>query len=135
MRSDKSGHSQHRGACHCGAVTFEVQLPPDLIAYECNCSMCKYLGYLHVIVPDEDFRILSGADKLTSYQFNSGTADHLFCSICGIKNFYRPRSHPEDWSVSLRALDETTFKSIDKKMFDGRHWEESIDALHEQEHH
>jgi len=129
------GRSWHKGACHCGAVTFEVNLEPDLIVYECNCSMCKYLGYVHVLVSDEEFRISQGGEKLTSYRFNTKTADHLFCSICGVKNFYKPRSNPEGWSVSLRALDEAKFGSIDKREFDGEHWEENIDTLRQAERH
>src|SRR5207248_4961179 len=41
----------HRGGCHCGAVAFEVDAPARLTASECNCSICRMSGYLHLIVP------------------------------------------------------------------------------------
>ena len=41
----------HRGGCHCGAVAFEVEAPRRVTASECNCSICRMSGYLHLIVP------------------------------------------------------------------------------------
>jgi len=121
--------SWHRGGCHCGAVTFEVLLPHDLTIDECNCSMCSKAGFLHVIVPKSRFRLLSGEDKITDYQFNTKTAHHLFCSVCGVKSFYVPRSHPNGYSVNFRCLDRAEFGEIKIVPFDGRHWEEHIAEL------
>jgi hypothetical protein len=76
-----------------------------------------------VIVTKAQFKLLSGEDVLTTYQFNSGTARHLFCSVCGIKAFYVPRSHPDGYSVNARCLDEGTIESINVVPSDGRNWE------------
>ena len=46
----------------------------------CNCSMCEKVGFIHVIVPESRFRITAGEDRLTRYTFNTGVAQHLFCS-------------------------------------------------------
>jgi len=88
--------------------------------------MCSKTGYLHLIVPQSCFWLLSGADALTTYEFNTRTAKHLFCSVCGIKSFYVPRSHPEGFSVNARCLDEGTVESMQVTRFDGRHWEEAL---------
>jgi hypothetical protein len=80
------------GGCHCGAVRYEVLAPVAIEAVECNCSICRMTGYLHLIVPKERFRLLQGEDKLTTYAFNTGTAQHRFCAVCGIKSFYIPRT-------------------------------------------
>lgn len=111
------------GGCHCGAVRFEAELPGVVEAQDCNCSICARSGFVHVIVPESRFRLVSGADRLTTYTFNTGTARHLFCSICGIKSFYRPRSNPDGWSVNARCLDETEDLEIRIAPFDGRNWE------------
>ena len=51
----------HRGGCHCGAVAFEVDAPARLVVSECNCSICRMSGFLHLIVPRTRFRLLRGA--------------------------------------------------------------------------
>ena len=95
------------GGCHCGAVRFTAKLPaPPVPALDCNCSVCAMTRFLHIIVPHGDFTLERGAEALTSYRFGSGAAEHLFCSVCGVKSFYQPRSHPAAWSVNAHCLDE-----------------------------
>ena len=118
-----------KGSCHCGAVTFEVLAPDEVEVIDCNCSMCSRTGYLHLIVPKERFRLLSGKRKLATYQFNTNQAKHLFCSVCGIKSFYVPRSHPDGYSVNFRCLSADDFKSILTTEFDGKNWEENAGSL------
>lgn len=114
---------QHRGGCHCGKVRFEVLAPAQAEVSACNCSMCSKAGFLHLVVPADRFKLVSGADVLTQYQFNTGTAKHLFCSVCGIKSFYVPRSHPDGFSVNARCLDEGTFTISGVRETNGREWE------------
>ncbi len=114
----------HRGGCHCGRVRFEVQAPARVQVSECNCSICNMAGYLHLIVRAEQFELLSGGDVLTTYTFNTGTAKHLFCSVCGIKSFYVPRSHPDGFSVNARCLDPGTVAEMTVTSFNGQDWEE-----------
>jgi hypothetical protein len=111
------------GGCHCGQVRFEVAAFQTLRVSDCNCSICSKSGYLHLIVPKSDFKLLAGADALTSYQFNTSTARHLFCAVCGIKSFYIPRSHPNGYSVNARCLDEVEIADLTIVPFDGRDWE------------
>ena len=120
----------HRGGCHCGVVLFEVDAPAELEVYECNCSICTKTAFLHLIVPATRFRLLAGADALTTYSFNTGIAKHLHCRHCGVKSFYRPRSNPDGWSVNARCLDPGSLARLDIKPFDGRNWEQAGDLAH-----
>jgi hypothetical protein len=86
-------------------------------------------GHLHLFVSPSDFRLLSGADELQTYAFNTGVAQHHFCRHCGIKSFYVPRSHPEGFSVNANCLDAATVASISVTEFDGRNWEQNIGEL------
>ena len=113
----------HRGGCHCGKVRFEVQAPAQIEVGDCNCSMCSRTGYLHLMVPAARFKLVSGEDALTNYRFNTKTAKHYFCSHCGIKSFYVPRSHPDGFSVNARCLDEGTVTGKTYRKIDGRNWE------------
>ena len=94
---------------------------PPVPALDCNCSICSMTGFLHIIVPHEDFELVSGRDALTGYRFGSGAAEHLFCSRCGVKSFYQPRSHADAWSLNARCLDQPVALAIEP--FDGREWE------------
>jgi hypothetical protein len=78
-------------------------------------------GYLHIIVPHRDFTLECGAEALASYRFGTGAAEHLFCSRCGVKSFYQPRSHPDAWSVNAHCLGAEVELVVEQ--FDGRHWE------------
>jgi hypothetical protein len=117
------------GGCHCGAVRFEAEVPPGTRLLDCNCSMCAKTGYLHLIVPREAFRLLSGDADLVEYRFGTGAARHLFCRVCGIKSFYMPRSHPEGYSLNARALDGDDWQALPIDRFDGRDWEQARAAL------
>ena len=113
----------HRGGCHCGRVRFEVVAPARIEVDDCNCSLCSKTAYLHLIVPAERFKLLSGSEFLATYTFNTGTAKHLFCSVCGIKSFYVPRSHPDGFSVNVRCLDAGTVEAMTVTQVNGREWE------------
>lgn len=119
----------HTGGCHCGKVRFEVDAPARISATECNCSICRMAGYLHLLVPRAEFRLLQGEDALSTYTFNTGAAKHHFCRYCGVKSFYIPRSHPDGVSVNVRCLDEATIENIEVTPFDGRNWEQNVAKL------
>lgn len=106
------------GGCHCGRVRFEVAAAPGFEVLDCNCSICRMTGFLHLIVPASRFRLLSGADALVEYSFNTGTAKHRFCGYCGIKSFYVPRSHPHGFSVNARCLDDIDPSALRVVKFD-----------------
>ncbi|MEO8673355.1 MAG: GFA family protein [Tahibacter sp.] len=119
----------HTGGCHCGRVRFEVDAPARIHALECNCSICRMTGFLHLIVPAARFRLVQGADVLSEYTFNTGTAKHRFCSVCGIKSFYVPRSNPDGYDVNVHCLDRTTIDAVDVSQFDDTRREESEAAI------
>lgn len=112
------------GGCHCGAVRFEADLAgPPVPALDCNCSICSMTGFLHIIVRHDKFELLSGREALVSYCFGTGAAEHLFCGRCGVKSFYKPRSHPGSWSINANCVDGSV--ELEIETFDGRNWEDS----------
>jgi len=117
------------GKCHCGAIRFRIRSAASRKVIDCNCSICFASGFLHVPVEHDDFELLEGGEHLTLYRFNTGIAEHTFCRVCGVKPFYRPRSHPHDYSVNLRCLDLAGANAFDVVPFDGRNWEENIPSF------
>lgn len=122
---------KHTGGCHCGRVQFEVLAPVRIDVSECNCSICSKTGFLHLIVPRSRFKLIQGAEHLSTYTFNTGVAKHLFCNICGVKSFYVPRSNPDGYSINARCLDSSTVECVTITRFDGRNWEQhAADLAH-----
>lgn len=118
----------YTGGCHCGAIKFEVNAPAQVEVEDCNCSICSKSGFLHLIVPKSEFRLLQGAEQLQTYQFNTSIAKHYFCAICGIKPFYIPRSNPDGVDVNLRCLDHQP-EHVTLIAFDGQNWEQNAAQL------
>jgi hypothetical protein len=120
------------GGCHCGRVRFRVRAD-DLVALDCNCSVCTKKGFLHLIVGKEAFEVVSGAADLTTYTFNTGVAKHMFCRTCGIHPFYTPRSHPDGVDVNVRCLDAVDGKPalscFTVRGVDGAEWEANVDSI------
>ena len=117
------------GGCHCRAIAWEADLPDEIVADACNCSVCAMTGFVHVIVPSRRFRLLRGREQLSSYRWNTGIARHLFCSVCGVKSFYVPRSNPDGVSLNLHCMDRAQFARVEVRPFDGRNWEANAGAL------
>jgi hypothetical protein len=115
----------YEGGCHCGRVRFRVTADLDAVTI-CNCSICTKKGIMHLIVPPEQFELLSGKDALTTYEFNTHTAKHTFCKVCGIHPFYVPRSDPDKIDVNVRCIDGVDLAAIRPKYFDGKQWEAAI---------
>lgn len=121
----------YEGGCHCGRVRFRIQVDlSETVIGECNCSICTKKGILHLPVLHDRLQILSGADDLAVYQFNTGTAKHTFCPHCGIHAFYQPRSDPENYSVNARCLDDYDPATMQPgRLFDGKQWETAFASV------
>lgn len=119
---------KYTGGCHCKAVTFECMAPKNLVVWDCNCSICEMKKNWHFIVPEANFTLLTGSEYLQEYRFNKKIARHLFCKVCGVQAFYRPRSNPDGYAVTLACIDKDLVKSYEIKNFDGNEWENFIDV-------
>ena len=94
------------GRCHCGAVRFEATLVDGLDAVRrCTCSLCRMRGAVVASAETGGVTILEGADALTGYRFNTGTAQHFFCSRCGIYTHHQRRSNPAEYGYNLACLE------------------------------
>ena len=123
----------HRGSCHCGKVSFQVDLPKSVEVEDCNCSICNKTGFLHLILPLNKFQLegyenIEDHPSLSCYTFNTGVAKHYFCKNCGIKPFYIPRSNPDGIDINVRCL-ETQPEEVVIVEFDGQNWEQNAAAL------
>lgn len=109
------------GQCHCGAVRFEVALSDGFNSIRrCNCSYCRMRGAVVVAVEKDGIRFLQGEDVLSSYRFNTGSAQHFFCSRCGIATHLERRSNPNLYGVNVACLDGVSpFDFLEVPVMDG----------------
>lgn len=108
------------GACHCGAVRFTASLTDGLrTARRCTCSFCRMRGAVAVSAPLGGVRITQGEDALASYRFNTGTAQHFFCSRCGIYTHHQRRSNPDEYGVNVACLGISPFDLTEVPVIDG----------------
>lgn len=96
----------HPASCHCGGIQFELDLPNGLEKLRrCDCSMCRRRGAVVASVKLAGIRILKGEGLLSLYQFNTKTAKHFFCSVCGIYTHHQRRSNPSEYGFNVACLD------------------------------
>jgi len=122
MQDDETSPAAMSGACHCGAVRFVVRLSDGLnTARRCNCSFCAMRGAVAVTAAVGDLEITAGEDKLALYQFNTRTARHYFCAVCGIYTHHRRRSNPDEVGINAACLEGVSpFDFLEVPVEDGQ---------------
>jgi hypothetical protein len=94
------------GQCHCGAVRFSVRLSDGFNTIRrCTCSYCRMRGAIAVSAELGGLSFIRGEDMLSRYRFNSGSAQHFFCSKCGIYTHHQRRSNPRQFGVNVACLE------------------------------
>ncbi len=109
------------GSCHCGAVKFTTTLTEGFASgRRCTCSICRMRGAVAVTSTPGAFRITQGENKLATYRFNTGVAEHHFCSVCGIYTHHKRRSSPSELGVNVACLEGVSpFDFREVKVHDG----------------
>jgi hypothetical protein len=109
------------GSCHCGAVKFTTTLTQGFAsARRCTCSICRMRGAVAVTSTPAEFRLTEGEDKLATYRFNTMSAEHHFCSVCGIYTHHKRRSNPGQLGVNVACLQGVSpFDFEEVVVFDG----------------
>lgn len=110
-----------KGACHCGGVQFAVTLTEGFAsARRCTCSICRMRGAVAVTSTPDALRITQGEDRLATYRFNTKSAEHHFCSVCGIYTHHKRRSNPNQLGVNVACLEGLSpFDFREVIVFDG----------------
>ena len=112
-----------QGGCHCGRIRFEARLTEGLRnVLRCTCSLCRMRGAVVTFAELDRLRIVSGADCLASYRFNTQVAQHFFCSHCGIYTHHQRRFNPQEYAINVACIDGVSpFDFADVPVVDGVH--------------
>ncbi|HET9955333.1 MAG TPA: GFA family protein [Polyangiaceae bacterium] len=111
----------YHGSCHCGAVKYDVDMTLDQLI-SCNCSICSRTGAILGFVTSDKFKLLSGEDALSDYQFKTKTIHHLFCKNCGVRSFGRGKNTDGTpmYAINVRCLDGVDVNQLKVQQFDGK---------------
>jgi len=56
-------------------------------------------------VPLGRLKVVKGAHMLTLYQWNTFTAKHYFCRVCGIYTHHQRRSDPTQYGFNVACIE------------------------------
>lgn len=125
--ANTSAAKSYVGTCHCGKVRFEVEI--DIAgASRCNCSICTKTSVTGGIVKPDAFRLVSGEEHLSSYEWASKMSKRFFCKECGVHCFGRghlAQLGGDFVSININTLDDVELTDLKVVYWDGRHnnWE------------
>lgn len=76
------------GGCHCGGLRYVLEWPAAatvIPARKCACRYCTRFNGTWTSHPDAVLRLERAPSAPPGrYRFGTGTADFLFCSVCGV---------------------------------------------------
>lgn len=109
-----------RGACHCGAVRWELDDVPAH-ATECNCSACRRFAALWVSAPASRIALDYAHEATIGYVWGDATLAFHTCRTCGCTTHWESLMDADDppMAVNLRMADADVVAAIPVRHFDG----------------
>ena len=107
-----------KGACHCGAVSYEYNHTPKWTT-SCNCSVCRRLGTLWIYAKLTQITVTGST---LSYVWGDKSLAFHSCKTCGCTTHWAPLKPEEPdayMAVNLRLADPEVIAAVPVRHFDG----------------
>jgi len=124
----------HNGSCHCGAVRYSVDIDLAKGTLRCNCSLCRKTRAWFAFAPAGNFRLDTGADKLTAYRWTPEGKEqpnltYHSCANCGVRTHAEGQG-PDGPTVAIQVA---TINGLNRDLLvDGIRY---VDGLHDDFQH
>ncbi|MCG6964260.1 MAG: GFA family protein [Acidobacteria bacterium] len=108
------------GSCHCGAVTFSLDVEPAWLT-ECNCSICRRIGGLWAYGTAAEIHVTRPDDGTIAYVWGDKSLAFHACKVCGCTTHWESldRSPNARMAVNLRMANPADIAHIPVRCFDG----------------
>jgi len=108
---EKEPTQTNEGGCLCGAVRYEVNGAPIVVAH-CHCEACQRAsGAGHstaAMFPDEKFKITGSVAEYKYRSDNKNEVTRVFCPICSSPIWGRNSGMVGYVSITLGTLDDSS---------------------------
>lgn len=110
-----------KGACHCGAVTFEYPSTPEKLT-RCNCSLCRRVGGLWAYAPKNQIKLHAPDSAVIKYIQGDKYLATVSCKTCGSTTHWEPlqdKAPDARMAVNMNMADPKDIEGVRIRRFDG----------------
>ncbi|WP_379552052.1 GFA family protein [Qipengyuania sp. DGS5-3] len=120
-----------KGACHCGAVSVEIERKPDFINL-CDCSLCLKLGGAWGYFASDEATVSGSTSSYRRADYEAPAVQAHFCATCGTTTHWTlTEHHPGDrMGVNMRIFEPAMLAGVEARTLDGRNWFGGGEAEH-----
>lgn len=122
-------NDKYSGKCLCGAVTYEADGQPIVVA-QCHCDECRRLsGTGHTVGAMFSAEAVRISGKLREYKYLSGKDSEVskaFCATCGSPIYGTNSRLPDHLTLAMGSMDDAKGLEVQVVIFerDKQHWDQ-----------
>jgi hypothetical protein len=112
-----------KAACHCGAVTVEIDHLPEYINL-CDCTLCLKSGGAWGYFVNAKVTATGETGRYRRTDYAKPAVEMQFCTKCGVTTHWTLTEHHDGnrVGVNMRLFEPAVLAGIEVRSLDGRNW-------------